>query len=118
MRCPTCREQMRCLDTRWNDTARVKYRRWQCACGLKGKTQETWVDAPAKPKPKPKVRPKPVKQDPLTQAFYGKPAKIKKEKDVSVRHKPMQSLFESTDEDSVGEDFSDLGLDIPRGGDW
>ena len=77
------------------------------------------MDTPAKVKAKPnKPRPKPIKQDPLTAAFYGKTPTTKKEKHVDVKHKPSRSLFEDTDEGGSRQDFSDLGLDIPRGDDW
>lgn len=119
MKCPQCKEQMRCLDTRWQEAQGTKLRRWQCVCGVKGKTQETWVQLPSTPKPKPpKKVSKLPKMDALTSAFYGKTPTTKKEKHVDVKHKPSRSLFEDTDEDSSRQDFSDLGLDIPRGDDW
>jgi hypothetical protein len=50
-------------------------------------------------------------------AFYGVPKKTKPktEKQVVVKHIPTKSMFEDADEDKYYDDFSDLGLDIPRG---
>lgn len=42
----------------------------------------------------------------------------KKEKEVVVKHTPTKSMFMDMDEGSSDEDFKDLGLDLPRGGDW
>jgi len=125
MKCPSCKKRMRCLDTRWQNGEAMTIRRWACACGMRGKTKETWLSTPtAEPKPKPQKKPdlKRLSVDKaanrLMDAFYGKPTKPKKEKDVSVKHTPPKSLFTDMDEGGSDEDFSDLGLDIPRGGDW
>jgi hypothetical protein len=50
-------------------------------------------------------------------AFYGvsKKTKPKTEKQVVVKHTSTKSMFEDADEDKYYDDFSDLGLDIPRG---
>jgi hypothetical protein len=82
-------------------------------------TNEQWVTAPEIPKPKPKTTKKlSVDQaaDRLMDAFYGK--STKKGKDVAVKHTPTKSMFEDMDEGNSTEDFSDLGIDLPKGGDW
>ena len=118
MKCPTCKEGMRCLDTRWNDTKNLKVRRWRCECGHRGVSHEMWVDVPIrKPKPKKEINVDTAANRLMT-AFYGTPPKAKKEKDVSVKHTPIRSVFEDTDEDYRFQDDGGLGIDIPKGDDW
>jgi transcriptional regulator NrdR family protein len=118
MKCPKCRKTMRCLDTRWKDSEQVKTRRWRCECGVRGMTTERWIDAPAVPTPaKPKKITVNQAADRLMKAWHGGRVP-KKEKDVVVKHTPTKSMFTDMDEGNPDEDFSDLGIDIPRGGDW
>jgi len=53
-----------------------------------------------------------------TDAFYGRKEKPKKQKQVEVKHKPSKSMFEDTEDSRHYEDYSDLGIDIPKGDDW
>lgn len=120
MKCPKCKQTMRCLDTRWREAEQIKVRRWRCECGVRGITNEQWVDAPSLPTPKPKTTKKvTVNQaaDRLMKAIHGGRVP-KKEKEVVVKHTPTKSMFMDMDEGSSDEDFKDLGLDLPRGGDW
>lgn len=82
-------------------------------------TNEQWTDAPTS-EPLPKTTKKlSVDQaaNRLMQAIHGGRVS-KKEKDVAVKHTPTKSMFTDMDEESSSEDFSDLGIDIPRGGEW
>lgn len=102
---------MKCLDTRWQAADRVTLRRWQCACGVRGKTIEQWVDSPVVEKVK---KPKLSKLLPKRQVV-----KQKIQKQVVDRRRPSQ--FDDIDEDyspSRNEDFRDIGLDLPYGKDW
>lgn len=102
---------MKCLDTRWQAADRVTLRRWQCACGVRGKTIEQWVNSPVVKKVK---EPKPSKPLPKRQVV-----KQKIQKQVVDRRRPSQ--FDDIDEDyspSRNEDFRDIGLDLPHGKDW
>ncbi len=116
MKCPQCKTRMKCLDTRWNASKVQTRRRWSCSCGVKGATLEGWESAPLRKAPK-KVRKINVEKatDTLMSAFYGAPKKAKTEKQVVVKHTPIKSMFEDADEDKYYDDFSDLGLDIPKG---
>jgi hypothetical protein len=83
-------------------------------------TQEKWMDAPSIPAPQPKPTKKlTVDQaaNRLMNALHGGRVP-KKEKDVAVKHTPTKSMFMDMDEGSTDEDFSDLGIDLPKGGDW
>jgi hypothetical protein len=83
-------------------------------------TNEQWTNTPVVPK----ATPKPAKKltvdqaaNRLMKALHGGRVP-KKEKDVVVKHTPTKSMFTDMDEGNPDEDFSDLGIDIPRGGDW
>ena len=111
-----------CLDTRWNKTEIQTRRRWKCKCGARGTTIERWESAPAIPKPIPKPDYKKIdvekSTDKLMDAFYGRKEKPKKQKQVEVKHKPSKSMFEDTEDSRYYDDYSDLGIDIPKGDDW
>jgi hypothetical protein len=117
---------MKCLDTRWQNDERMTIRRCLCACGVRGKTKEIWLSTPTldpKPVKQKKIDPKKLNADQaadlLMKGLYGTKPKQKKEKDVVVvKHTPLKSMFTDMDEGSTGEDFSDLGIDLPRGGGW
>lgn len=114
MKCPTCKNRMKCLDTRWQAADKVTLRRWQCACGVRGKTVEQWLNETVAEKPKQPEPSKPSK--PLTPR---KVVKQKIQKQVVDRRRPSQ--FDDIDEDyspSRNEDFRDIGLDLPYGKDW
>lgn len=83
---------------------------------MKGATLEGWESAPLRKAPK-KAKKINVEKatDTLMSAFYGAPKKAKTEKQVVVKHTPIKSMFEDADEDKYYDDFSDLGLDIPKG---
>ena len=118
MKCPQCKTRMKCLDTRWNAVTVQTRRRWSCKCGVRGATLEGWESAPLRKAPK-KAKKINVEKatDTLMSAFYGVPkkAKPKTEKQVVVKHTSTKSMFEDADEDKYYDDFSDLGLDIPKG---
>lgn len=83
-------------------------------------TNEQWTNTPVVPK----ATPKPAKKltvdqaaNRLMKALHGGRVP-KKEKEVVVKHTPTKSMFMDMDEGSSDEDFKDLGLDLPRGGDW
>jgi len=86
-------------------------------------TQEKWMDAPSIPAPQPKKKPDPKRlsidqaANRLMKALHGGRVP-KKEKDVAVKHTPTKSMFMDMDEGGTDEDFSDLGIDLPKGGDW
>lgn len=117
---------MKCLDTRWNKTVNQTRRKWKCSCGARGTTVESWQSAPTIPTNKPKPKSKPdYKQinvekstDKLMKAFYGRLEKPKKQKHVEVKHKPSKSVFEDVEDSRNYDDYSDLGIDIPKGDDW
>jgi transcriptional regulator NrdR family protein len=121
MKCPTCKVRMKCLDTRWSEASKETHRRWKCdKCNSRGKTKETWLVQPVIEKPKTK-QPKPKKLSEvdkavnrIADALYGGKTKQPKE----VKHKPTKAMFDDMEEDTRYSDYSDLGIDIPRGDDW
>ena len=121
MRCPTCDLRMMCLDTRWNKTTTQTRRRWKCSCGARGTTLERWESTPDIPKSKPKPDYKKIdvekSTDKLMDAFYGRKEKPKKQKQV-VQYKQKNSMFDEAEDSRPYDDYSDLGLDIPKGDDW
>jgi len=105
---------MKCLDTRWLTADRVTLRRWQCACGLRGKTHEQWINNTLVEKPK-QVEPKPSKQ---IKSLPKRPtAKVKTEKHVDDKRRPSQ--FDDMQEDYEPSRVEDYwGIDIPRNEEW
>ena len=124
MKCPVCSIRMRCLDTRWNKTVNQTRRKWKCSCGSRGTTIESWESTPTKVtrtlKPKPDFKKIDVEKstDKLMTAFYGRLEKPKKQKQVEVKHKPTKAMFEDVEDSRNYDDYSDLGIDIPKGDDW
>jgi len=87
---------------------------------VRGMTNEQWINTPSASHPQPKPTKKlTVDQatNRLMKAIHGGRVP-KKEKDVAVKHTPTKSMFMDMDEGSTDEDFSDLGIDLPKGGDW
>lgn len=101
MKCPSCQSKMKCLETRWDNQNKQSCRRYKCECGVRGITTEQWVREVVVPPPKPKPPPKMKRPRVVTR-------KKKEEKDFS---------FDDMDED-YGSDLSNLGIDIPAGGEW
>jgi hypothetical protein len=99
---------MKCLETRWDNQNKQSCRRYKCACGVKGVTTEQWVREVVPPEPKPKAPPK-----------MKRPKVVTKKELVAVRQKKEEKDFSFDDmTEDYGNDLSDLGIDIPKGGSW